>query len=156
MIAAILLTLAGFVLMVAEVLFPSLGTFGLLAAAAIVGADVLAARDAGAVAMWVLIGVQAVGIPVVLKSAFWLLPRLPFTRGMILTPPAPATHDAVERLEHLLGATGVTVTDLRPSGTAVFGEERKTVVAEEGTLDRGTRVRVVAVEAYRIVVRPEA
>jgi membrane-bound ClpP family serine protease len=155
-ITSIGLTMAGFVLMVAEVLFPSLGLFGLMSVGAIVFADVVALREVGPTFFWVLIGVQVVAIPLVIKGAFWALPRLPFARGMILTAAPSDTNSAVEAADHLVGVVGVALTDLRPSGTAQLGDERRSVVAETGALEAGARVRVVAVEGYRIVVRPEA
>jgi membrane-bound serine protease (ClpP class) len=45
------------------------------------------------------------------------------------------------------------VTDLHPSGTAQFGEERVDVVSEGGFVPAGTRVQVVQAEGYRHVVR---
>jgi len=153
-IQSIGLTMAGFVLMVAEVLFPSLGLFGLLSITAIVFADVLALREVGQAFFWVLVAVQIVAIPLILKGAFWALPRLPFARGMVLEAPPAETNAGVPPAAHLVGVVGVAVTDLRPSGTATLGDERRTVTAESGSLDAGTRVRVVAVEGYRIVVRP--
>ncbi|MCC7138427.1 MAG: hypothetical protein IT460_08395 [Planctomycetes bacterium] len=155
MILAVALTMAGFVLTVAEVLFPSLGAFGFGAAVCIVAGDVVAARDVGPTFFWVLLGVQVVAIPLLLKGAFWALPRLPFGRGMILPAPAPETRSAVERADHLVGAEGVAESDLRPSGTARFGDDRRSVVAEAGLVPAGTRVVVAAVEGYRIVVRPK-
>lgn len=153
MTLAIVLTMAGFVLTVAEVLFPSLGAFGFGAAVCIVTADVVAARDVGPTFFWILLAVQVVGVPLLLKAAFWALPRLPFGRGMMLPAPPPSPTTAVERADHLAGAQGVAETDLRPSGTARFGDERRSVVAEAGLVEAGTPVVVVAVEGYRIVVR---
>jgi membrane-bound serine protease (ClpP class) len=152
---ALVLTLAGFLLTTAEVLFPSLGMFGIAAAACIVGADVVAAQQVGPTFFWILLAVQVVAIPSLLKTAFWLLPKLPFGRGMLLAPPAPEPSSAVERSEHLLGVEGVAESDLRPSGTARFGDERRSVVAEAGVVERGTPVVVSAVEGFRIVVRPK-
>lgn len=153
MIAAVALMLAGLVLVVAEVFFPSLGAFGLASALCVVAADWIAFREAGPTAMWILIGIQLVAVPVVLKLAFWTLPRTPFGRGMMLPAPPPEPRTAVEPSEHLLGREGVALTDLRPGGTADLGGERRSVVAEAGALDRGTPLVVVAVEGYRIVVR---
>ncbi len=51
-----------------------------------------------------------------------------------------------------VGDEGVATTDLRPSGRAEIEEELIDVVASIGYIDRGTRVRVVKVESYRIVV----
>jgi membrane-bound serine protease (ClpP class) len=151
----VVLTLVGFVFVVAEVFFPSLGMFGLVAAGAIVAADWMAWRHSPGL-MWALIAVQVVGVPLLLKGAFALLPRLPFGRAMILPEPPPQAESGVEPGRHLLGLDGVALTDLRPSGTAQVGDERRTVVAESGPIGRGTAVKVVAVEGYRIVVRPSA
>lgn len=154
MILAIALMLAGLVLIVAEVFFPSLGAFGIASALCVVAADWIAFRESGPTAMWILIGVQLVAVPLVLKLAFWALPRTPFGRGMMLAAPSPEPRSAVEASEHLLGREGVALTDLRPGGTADVGGERRSVVAEAGSLERGTPLVVVAVEGYRIVVRP--
>jgi membrane-bound serine protease (ClpP class) len=59
---------------------------------------------------------------------------------------APERHD-------LVGQDGVATTDLRPSGTATFGEERVDVVADGEYIPAGTRIRVVRAEGYRQVVR---
>jgi len=53
----------------------------------------------------------------------------------------------------LVGLDGVAVTDLRPSGTALFGGERVDVVSEGAFVTAGTPVRVVRAEGYRHVVR---
>jgi membrane-bound serine protease (ClpP class) len=154
-ITPVVLTTAGLLLVVAEVLFPSLGAFGIGAVACIVFADVIAAREVGMGFFWVLVAVQVVAIPLLLKAAFWALPRLPFARGMVLPTPAPEPKTGVEPSDHLLGMRGVALTDLRPSGTAQLGDERRSVVSETSLVPQGTLVRVVAVEGYRVVVRPE-
>jgi membrane-bound serine protease (ClpP class) len=152
---AIVLTVVGLFFVVAEVFFPSFGMFGLIAAGSIVAADWVAWNES-ATLMWVLIGAQVVLVPLLVRLAFQVLPRLPFGRSMIL-PEAPAQAEAgVEAARHLLGREGTALTDLRPSGTAQLGDERRTVVAEMGVVARGSPVTVVAVEGYRIVVRPTA
>lgn len=153
MIVAIVLTMTAFVLMVAEVLFPSLGLLGLMSAACIVFADLVAAQ-VGPTFFWVLLAVQVVAIPLVIKGAFVVLPRLPFTRGIMLPAAPPEPQAAVPSFDHLRDAVGVALTDLRPSGTADFAGERVTVVAESGVIERATPLQVVAVEGYRVVVRP--
>lgn len=150
----ILLTLAGFTLVIAEILFPSLGAFGIASTACIAFADWIAWHDVGPGFMWVLVAVQIVGVPLIVKFSFWVLPKTPFGKGMILPAPPPEPSGGVEPSAHLLGKSGVALTELRPSGTARIGEERRSVVAEAGSVEPGTAVTVVAVEGYRIVVRP--
>jgi membrane-bound serine protease (ClpP class) len=133
--AVLVLMAVGFLLVVAEVFFPSLGTFGIAAALSIVAADWIAYREVGTGFMWILIAIQVVAIPLLLKFAFWALPKTPFARGMVLPAPPPEPRAGVEASEHLLGATGVALTELRPSGTAQFGEERRSVVAESGAVE---------------------
>ena len=58
----------------------------------------------------------------------------------------------VDRPE-LLNGTGVALTQLRPSGTANINGQRVDVVTEGGLIERGTPVKVVAVDGTRIVVR---
>lgn len=53
----------------------------------------------------------------------------------------------------LLNQTGTAVTNLRPSGTALIGGRRVDVVTEGPMVERGSPVRVVAVEGIRVIVR---
>jgi membrane-bound serine protease (ClpP class) len=59
----------------------------------------------------------------------------------------------VRRLD-LVGREGVALTDLRPSGTVLIGEERVDAVSESEWIEDGTAVKVVSSEGYRHVVRP--
>src|SRR5579862_7645922 len=53
----------------------------------------------------------------------------------------------------LLEQRGVAHTNLRPSGTAVINGQRVDVVTEGPMIERGTPIKVVAVEGMRVVVR---
>lgn len=53
----------------------------------------------------------------------------------------------------LLGLTGYTVTDLRPSGTVLIEDERIDVVSEGSFIPKNKQVKIVKVEGARIVVR---
>lgn len=53
----------------------------------------------------------------------------------------------------LLNETGQTLTNLRPSGTATINGNRVDVVSEGGFINAGQRIKVVAVEGLRVVVR---
>lgn len=54
----------------------------------------------------------------------------------------------------LLGQIGRTATQLRPSGTAVFGNERVDVISEGMFVEKDEDVEVIRVEGVRVVVRP--
>jgi membrane-bound serine protease (ClpP class) len=55
-------------------------------------------------------------------------------------------------MQNYLGKTGKTVTILRPSGRALFGEEALDVITEGEFIDKGEQVKVVKVDGNRIVV----
>jgi len=61
---------------------------------------------------------------------------------------------AFQLRDDLLGATGVALTDLRPSGTAQVGDERLDVVSDVGFVAKGRPVRVIRSDGYRHVVEP--
>lgn len=68
--------------------------------------------------------------------------------------PISAAKAPDERLAGLLGQDGTTFTDLRPAGTAEFGDARIDVVTDGQHVSRGARVRVIEVEGVRVVVEP--
>ena len=53
----------------------------------------------------------------------------------------------------LVGRLGTAITDLRPSGTALFEDERIDVVSESEWIKVGTPVKVISAEGYRHIVR---
>lgn len=57
------------------------------------------------------------------------------------------THD------DLLGSEGVTVTALRPSGTALLNDRRIDVVSDGDFIEKGARVKVVETANLKVVVR---
>jgi membrane-bound serine protease (ClpP class) len=78
------------------------------------------------------------------KSGVFLLDKGEREDGWASTSPRP----------DLLGREGQALTDLRPSGTVLLGEERVDAVSESEWIEEGTDIRVVSSEGYRIVVRP--
>ncbi len=59
------------------------------------------------------------------------------------------------KLDKLLGDTGEAITDLRPVGAVMFGDERVDCVSETGQIDKGSQVAVIRVEGVRGVVREQ-
>jgi membrane-bound serine protease (ClpP class) len=99
------------------------------------------------------------GIAIVLMG--WALIRhLPrsgrFARSGLLLSESTASeigYSSAEVRPELVGASGVALTDLRPSGVAKIGDERVDVEAESAWISAGTPVRVIRSEGYRNVVR---
>ena len=80
-----------------------------------------------------------------------LFPHTPLGKKMMLNRSLHSRNSL--KTEDLIGATGESVTPLRPAGTAVIQGRRMDVVAEGGLIETGKKISVVAQEGIRIVVR---
>lgn len=160
----VILLLVGLVLLVVEIfLVPGFTVFGLAGAVAILASIYLS-----------MVGQLATGIDytraaavlstsmVITLVAGWavarMLPRSSrFMQSGILLGEATRRdtgYVSVIVRSDLLGLKGVAVTDLRPAGTAEFGDERVDVVSEAGWIPAGSPIQIVRSEGYRQVVRP--
>ena len=96
-----------------------------------------------------------VGSVVVMLLAGRFLPASPFFKRMELTA-ATKTADgyttATNAAAGLLGTTGVAETLLRPSGKGVFAGQIVDVVTEGELIEKGTTIKVIAVQGSRVVV----
>ena len=81
--------------------------------------------------------------------------KLNVLNKMVLTDATDTEHGYVSNVNRteLLGQVAITLTPLRPSGTAKFQEERLDVVSEGEFIPANVKVEIVRVEGVRIVVR---
>jgi len=99
-------------------------------------------------------------ILIILLTSWALLRHLPQSNRLARSGVFLATRGEREdgwasaaRRPDLVGREGLALTDLRPSGTILIGEERVDAVSESEWIEDGTAVRVVSSEGYRHVVR---
>lgn len=144
------LVLVGAILLVLETLLPGLIAgavgFACLAAAVVVAYVNFGNRTGHFVLLGVLVGL-VVGTVVYLKY-------FPDSRVAQAFVSKGTVGDIGTTKTELLNQSGTAVTELRPSGTALIGGKRIDVVTDGSFVERGTPVRVVAVEGMRVVVRP--
>jgi len=162
-IEGILIFALGILFLAAEAfLLPGLGIFGIMGAVAVVAGVYMSMLGglpttpdftrAG--------GVLTVALLMVIGSSWYLLRTLPSSRrlttlGIFLgeeTGRDEGYTSAPQRAD-LVGQEGVAHTDLRPSGSGDFGDERIDVVAESEWIEQGTPIRIIQSEGYRHVVR---
>ncbi|HEB60417.1 MAG TPA: hypothetical protein ENJ06_01175 [Phycisphaeraceae bacterium] len=150
-------------LFVLELFVPSGGIIGVVAAICALAGCVAFFQyspQAGLIASISLAIVAPVGI----WGAFKIYPHTPVGRRMILgTPPGEEDEAARRRIEQklaeeekarqIIGAEGVTVTDLHPVGVVRIEGERMQALAESGIIEANTRVKVIAVEGTELKVR---
>ncbi len=155
---------AGVVLIAVEILvLPGFGLFGVLGGVGVMGGVYLSLvgglptvgdfAQAGAV--------LSTSLLIILISSWAILRHLPQSSrlarsGVFLATRGNRTEGwaSAARRPDLVGREGMALTDLRPAGTVLLGEERVDAVSESAWIEEGTAVRVVSSEGYRLVVRP--
>lgn len=159
----VLIFAAGLVLLGVEVfVIPGFGLFGILGGVAVLGGLFMALLGGlPTVPDYTRAGmVMTTSILIVLASAWALIRALPgssrLARSGVFLLARTDRDIGFESAPHrfdLVGREGTAVTDLRPAGTGVFGDERVDVVSESAWIPAGTPIKVVSAEGYRHVVR---
>lgn len=70
------------------------------------------------------------------------------------TQDADAGYVVADQQNHLVGETGLALTDLRPAGKVQIAGKPYDAKATTGWIDKGTTVRIVAQERFELVVDP--
>ena len=144
-----MLLVVGAILLILETILPGLvaGICGLccLIAGVYFAYDRLGANTGN----WVLLGVC---IGLIIGTICWLkyFPNSRLARPLVSKK---AIGDIGAEKPELLNQTGTAFTGLRPSGTALINGNRIDVVTEGALIEKGTPIKVVAIEGMRVVVR---
>lgn len=151
MVTVVTLILAGAALLLLETILPGMIAgivgFGCLTAGVVVAYTNFGSQTGNLVLLLVVVGM-------IVLTLCWMkfFPETRFAR-MFISERTIGDLD-VEKPE-LLNQTGSALTNLRPAGTAVINGRRIDVVTEGSMIERGTAVKVVAVEGMRVVVRAD-
>lgn len=155
---AVGLLVMGFALIFLEIFaIPGVNVFGIMGAVAVLTGLAYAYFRLGPTAALGLGAWSAVGAGVLL----WVVFRHRGWQRLVLHSDTARQegYSAVPAdLENLVGQSGRTLTPLRPSGRARFGERIVDVVTEGGFIPPDTQVEVLSVAGARVVVqqRPPA
>ena len=145
--------LAGVLMIIVEILLPTVGLLAGLGVAAMLYSIVLAlGGDIGALA--------ALGIALVISIVLFLLivSRLPSSKlwnKIVLQKSARTEEGYVSAMEEkgLIGKTGEVLKELRPAGTARIDGRPVDVISEGAFIQKGKRIVVLSVNGSRVVVR---
>lgn len=148
-----LLVLAGFALLILEVLLPSGGVLSILSASAFVAAIIIAFRTGGATTGFTFITIILVLAPAVLTVTFRYLPHTAI--GKALLGEAPRSEDVVlaDPRRDLIGKVGVARTKMLPSGSVEIDGQMVDAVVKGQSVEPGQNVQVLEVRGNRVVVR---
>ena len=146
----VVLILCGVAAVILEMILPG-GIVGLIGAILLVAAAVLSFTHHGAtVGLLVTTGILLfAGVSVY----FWMknFHRLPVTKQMIVTDEV-GKYDTLDGYQELIGQRGTVFSELRPSGAALFGDQKVDVIAQAGVIAKGSEVEVVSVSGPSVTV----
>lgn len=148
-----LLVVAGFSLIVLEILLPSGGVLSILSAAAFIAGVLLAFRSGGAATGFTFITIVLVLAPAVLTVAFRYLPQTPIGRALL--GEAPRDEDVLpeDPRRKLIGQRGIARSKMLPSGSVEIDGQMVDAVAKGQSIEPGEEVIVVEVRGNRVMVR---
>ncbi|QYM79429.1 serine protease [Horticoccus luteus] len=148
----ILLFVAGLVLLGLEVFVPG-GVLGVIGGLAMLGGCALAFHDFGPGGGLIASVVGAVLLGGMLYAEFAWLPRTRFGGKLFLRRAIHSkSQPPVAEAESVVGQIGEAATTLAPSGYVLVGGRRYEAFSQSGLIARGTTVKVVSMDNFRIVV----
>ena len=151
MTTILLLSVIGILAVIAELVLPG-GILGVVGAICLLGAVVTTFITYGATAGTIaLAGVVAIGL-VSLRIWMRFFHRLPFTKQLVLNETVGIDAQVPTRAA-LVGQTGISLTELMPSGHAEIGGEKFDVMAEGAAIRRGATIVVVETRGPSVMVR---
>ena len=151
----VLLVAAALVIAMLEILTPSLGILGTVAAACAALAIYTAWKESAVygIGLLVAIGVMA---PVYLVFMVRWLPTTAIGQRLFLSRLAVDAGEGTPEadvLEQMVGKTGQAETMLRPSGAVRIDGQRVVALSENGTIKKGQSVVVLRAAGTNLVVR---
>lgn len=149
----IVILVAGILLIIVEMFHPGFGVPGITGLSLLVLGVILTARNLMEAA--VLIAVILVILGLVLAFVWKSATTGRLSKKLVLKDALNKESGYIggEDRSHLVGMEGITLSVLRPAGSADIGGVRMDVVADGEFLANGVRIKIVKVEGHRIVVR---
>lgn len=147
--AAVILFIAGLVLLALEIFIPGFGVAGSIGFLCLVGGIILTAHSVTQALIMILILFAVFGIvlAIILHSAS----KGGLSKKLILKE--SGENSSVKSYDALVGKSGVTETVLRPAGIARIGESRIDVMTQGDFLPPGTPIEVVAAKGSSVIVK---
>lgn len=152
----ILLLALGLGLAFLEVFFPTAGILAFFAGAAFLGAVLLGFHYGLGLGLLMTFAV-VIGIPLLISLAFRFWPRTSVGKAVLLD--APNAEDVLpddhlrRQLKGLIGRLGRAKCRMLPSGVVAIDGQTLDAMSEGMVIEAGQTVRVIKLEANRLVVR---
>ena len=151
------LFVVGIIFCVVEILTPGTGFFGISGIVCVIAGIIMRMIQGGDIFMfiWMIL------IFIILFVGGMLLIMRSGTKGWLSRTPIFNVGTAVPEgitegtkdFSSLIGATGITITILRPIGQAKINDEVVDVIAQSGMIEQNVKIVVIEVEGQRVVVK---
>ncbi len=153
LVIAIILFIAGFILVGVEMVIPGFGVPGISGILCLVVAIFLISDSfiEGAVIALIVLGLLGIMFAIILG----LLSKAKLKSPIILKDEQNKENGFISNsdLNYLLGKQGVAVTDLRPSGTADFDGIEFDVISEGKYIPKDTKLIIYKVQGSKLIVK---
>lgn len=150
---AIMCLLAGLICVIIEMFHPGFGAPGILGSILLIVGVILYAKTLiqALVMVIIIIAILGVALTIVLQSAS----KGHLAKHLVLKDSLDESESFsnLGDLEYFVGSEGVSLTVLRPAGTADFNGVKLDVVSEGDFISKDTAVKIIKVEGHRIVVK---
>ncbi len=147
----ILLIVSGMLALDVELfVIPGFGVVGILGIAALISGMVTAWLEFGAA--WGMITIVVTLAGTIIMAVLLLRSKMLKKRLVLDAHLEPGCGTQAQDLSGLLGKEGESSTTLRPAGIALIDDLRVDVVSEGGYIERGPRVKVIAIDGPRVIV----
>ena len=141
----------GIIIVIIEMVIPSGGILALMSIG-MIGYSLYFVFSTVSVKLgMVFVAVDAVLIPIAVLLGIKLLAKSPATLNSTLSREDGVQSQSPE-LDQFMGAEGVAVTDLRPSGTALLNDKRVDVVSRGEYIEKSSPIVVREITGNQIIV----
>lgn len=145
----IILAMLGLLLLFVEILMPGFGLFGILGTISLLGSLVAAFKIYGMVVFLIMLA----GAVLIFFVMVGFAKKSGLYNKVILRDRQEEKGFDESTLKGLLGKVGITQTDLRPFGVAVFDGRMVDVCSTGDFIDRGTEVQVIQITGKTVTVK---
>ncbi|MGI6778395.1 MAG: NfeD family protein [Acetivibrionales bacterium] len=143
----------GLALVTFEMFNPGFGIPGITGLVLLVAGVILTAKTVLEAFVMIIILVAIIGLLLMFALRSATKGRLSKTLVLSDSLNTASGYIGTEELSSYMGKEGIAITNLRPSGTAVFGDVKLDVVSDGGYIPKDTKVKVVHVSGRRVAVR---
>jgi membrane-bound ClpP family serine protease len=151
-LTVIALQLLGVAAIIAEIIIPSFGVISVIAGTLLVLSLYMVFTGVSTEMGYALLVVDIFLIPAAIFFGVKMLEHSPVTLKHQLKRSEGATSQK-KGLDHFMGLEGSALTDLRPSGVALIGDERIDVVTRGEYIEKESPIEVLSVTANSVIVK---